>query len=102
MKTVLDKQIEVQQIKYYNAVVARDGKAWRSDDWKHYNNEANKYEYALAVLQSLLPAEQSQIEAAWLDGLTVGIAPDGNENMDASDYYLTTFTSPDGDKSKEK
>jgi len=46
----------------------------------------------IAILQSLLPAEQSQIEAAWLDG---AYADDGTA---ASDYYLTTFTALDGDK----
>lgn len=45
-------------------------------------------------LKASLPAEQSQIEAAYRAGLN-------ETHFTPSDYYLTTFTAPDGDKSKE-
>ena len=46
-------------------------------------------------LKASLATEKSQIIAAWMDG---AYAENGTS---ASDYYLTTFTALDGDKSKE-
>lgn len=62
-----------------------------------HRNRASVLEKCIFDLQSLLPAEQSQIKAAYMEDRS-----DEPKFKSASDYYLTTFTSPDGDKSKEK
>ena len=45
-----------------------------------------------AILTSLLPTEQHQIEAAYKDGLTMGHVTGETALKSASDYFTTKYT----------
>ena len=49
---------------------------------------------AITRIQSLLPTEHQQIEAAYKDGLTTGHVTGETADKSASDYFKTKYTTP--------